>query len=171
MRETIGKLLSVVLLAGCAATPGSQSMMITGDTALISVPSRSRESKAELLDRGMREAAAITRAHGFAHFAILDAAETAEVRQRRRPGQTLPNQNEPLRGGGFATTNLSATYLPGATYTTPDQLSLETRVTLDLTIRMYRAGEIDSMASGACDIVASREGARDNAEYICNALK
>lgn len=170
MREKGWAFAAGLLLAGCAAATGSQSMMITGDTALITVSSHARETKASLLDRGLREAAAITSSQGYSYFVVLDAAQTLETVRHRRPGETLPNQNNPQRGT-FSSSNLSATYLPGATYTTPDEIRRETRLTLDLTIRMYQAGGIDPASDSTCGIVALHDGARSGPGYRCNALK
>jgi hypothetical protein len=170
MRKTALALAANAALAACAASPGSQSMMISEDTALISIPGRPREAKTELIERALLEAAAITRSRGFPYFTVLEAAETAEAVSRRRPGNTIPNQNMLVRGT-FSNSNLSATFLPGATYTTPDEIRRETRITLDLTIRMYRAGGIDPAAVGTCGVIAPQDSGTPIASYWCNPLK
>lgn len=170
MRETARIVSVVCVLAGCTSTGGGQSMMITEDTALISAPGRARETRAELLGRAMREAAVMTRAQGFRYFVVMDAEPTAEVIKRRRPGTTIPAQNIPVRGS-FSGTNLSPSFLAGATYTTPDEVTEETRAGLDLTIRMYRDGGIDPATAGACDIIATRETPKGGPENLCNLLK
>jgi hypothetical protein len=146
LRKAIRLSVSALLLAGCAGATPNQSMMITEDTALISTVAKNYETKQVLLDEALMEAAKVTRAHGFRYFVVLGAADASAVVTRNIPGQTFIRQNNTPRA--FGTTNLSGTYLPGATFTTPDQQVKEVRLGVDITIRMYRDGDIDPKRDG-----------------------
>ena len=135
-----------LLLAGCASASPSQSMMITEDTALISSVANGLETKQVLLDEALTEAAKVTRAHGFRYFVVLGADDASAVVTRVIPGRTFLRQNIAPRA--FGTTNLSGTYLPGATFVTPDQQVKQVRLGVDITIRMYRDGDIDPKREG-----------------------
>lgn len=146
MRKVFSLTICALLLAGCVGASLSQSMMITEDTALITIVAKGRETRQTLVDATLGEAATVTRAHGFRYFVVLEIEDTTQIFTRRLPGHTIPNQNTAARG--YSSTNLSTSYLPGATFTTPDQEVKEVRPGLDVTIRMYRDGAIDPAGEG-----------------------
>lgn len=120
--------------------------MITEDTALISVLGQNAGNQAKIVDRALLEAARATRDHGYRYFVILDAADASQKGQKLVEDQTLPAQIATARA--FGQTNLSSQYLPGATYKTPDRRVGYVRLGLDLTIRMYRDGDVNPQTQG-----------------------
>ncbi len=123
--------------------------MITEDTALITVVAQNDNGRAKVVDRALAEAARVTRDHGFRYFVILDAADASQMGVKVLPGQTLPLQS--INRRGFSATNLNRSYFPGATYMTPDQRVKYVRLGLDVTIRMYREGDVDPKSQGVWD--------------------
>jgi hypothetical protein len=130
MRQSLAASLLLALGAaasGCASP--IQSMMLTDDTALVSAIGYKPEDQGKVIEDSLKEAAKLTAAKGFRYFVILDAADAS------RPGrqivvqsairQTFP-ETFPPAGGSIG-------------YTRPG---------LDMTIRMYRDGEIDPKTEG-----------------------
>jgi hypothetical protein len=120
-------------------------MMITEDTALITVLGQNDNDRAKLVDKALAEAARITQEHGFRYFVILDRADASQSGVKLFPGQTIPlqfQQNQNRR------TSLSSFYSSGPTYTTPDERVQYVRPGVDVTIRMYRPGEVNPDSQG-----------------------
>src|SRR5262249_9631632 len=136
MRKLIPLAVCGILLTGCTST---RSMMITEDTALITVVRQSAEGRASAVDMAIAEAARITREHGFRYFVILDSADASQTGVRVLPGQPIPIvPRQTARNTIFTSFNP-----PGSTYTTPSERMAYIKLRLDLTVRMYRQGEIN----------------------------
>ena len=143
MRRIVLPMISVLLLAGCAS---SRSAMITEDTALVTVVGQSATAQTKIVEQALAEAAKITRAHGYRYFVILDSADASQSGVKVLQGQIISRQGVPTRS--FGGTNLSPVYLAGSTFTTPDVRVPYVRLGLDLTIRMYREGDVNPQAPG-----------------------
>jgi hypothetical protein len=142
MRKLVPLAVCGILLMGCTST---QSMMITEDTALITVLGQSDNGRAKLDDKALAEAARVTRQRGFRYFVILDGAEASQSGVKLRPGEPIPFRFQNRR------TNLTSFFASGATYTTPDEMMRYVRFGLDITIRMYREGDVDPAGRGVRD--------------------
>ena len=120
--------------------------MITADTALITAIGNKPEDRTRVIDASISEAARVTRAHGYRYFVILNAADATQTGRmivvpnrvhRDMVGDGLPgNSNLPTTTdvfGNFAPVGESVAYSkPG----------------IDITIRMYREGEVDASKEG-----------------------
>jgi hypothetical protein len=134
-----------ILLAGCASSE-SESILIRDDTAVISVLSQGAGDRAKLVDKAIAEAAKMTRANGYRYFVILDTADASHTVVKIRQGAPVQIQSVPgVASGGSA---LSSNYIGGPGYTTPDRRVSYVRVGVDMTIRMYRDGEVDPASPG-----------------------
>jgi hypothetical protein len=138
MRKLTPLAVCGILLVGCT---GTRSRMITEDTALITVRGQSDNDRVALVDKALAEAARVTREHGFRYFVVLDGADASQSGVRPLPGQPIPliiNRRS----------SLSSFYSPGATYTTPDERVQYVRLGLDVSIRMYRDGDVNPASQG-----------------------
>jgi hypothetical protein len=137
MRIGVALALSGILLAGCAS---SSSTMITEDTALITVVGQSASDGTKVVDRTIAEAARVTREHGYRYFVILDATDASQKGTRILLGETIYRRNTSQKG---------AASFPGPTYYhTLEQRVPYVRLGLDVTIRMYREGDVDPKSQG-----------------------
>jgi hypothetical protein len=142
VRKLIPFAVCGILLAGCASSE-SESILIRDDTAVISVLSDSAGDRAKFIDQALVEAARMARANGYRYFVILDTADASHTVVKVRRGLPISVQNNPFRG-----TALSSNYIGGATYTLPDRRIPYVRFGVDMTIRMYRDGEVDPANPG-----------------------
>jgi len=143
MRRFFGLAACVVVLAGCAA---AQSTMLTDNTALVSAIANSTAPHDKVIEDALTEAARITRAHGYQYFIILKAEDASRSGTITVPGQQFANQTAHVRP--FGATSLSAPNVSGATFTTPGKTVPYVRPGVEVTIRMYRQGEIDPRMDG-----------------------
>jgi hypothetical protein len=150
MRKLFSLVVGGILLTGCASI---RSMMITEDTALITVVGQSGSDRTKLVDKALPEAARITRKHGFRYFVILDAADASQSGVKLSPGQPIPFM---FKNNGR--TIFTSFYSPGATYVTPDERIQLVRPGLDITIRMYREGDVNPANQGVWNSEIIRGG-------------
>src|SRR5580765_7220688 len=141
LRKLLALVVYTVLLAGCA---GARGMMITEDTAFLTVLGRDGDDPGRVIDKAVMEAARYTQAHGFRYFAILDAANANMTAVRVEFGQRLFAQPiSPQRSFAFVPPSQAST-----PRMLPDQTVMYVRLGLDITIRMYREGDIDPQTEG-----------------------
>jgi hypothetical protein len=143
LRKRILVLLSGMVLAGCAHS--TESMMLTDDTALISATGRDRNDEGKVVDATLREAAKLTRQHGYNYFVILSAADASRVGNTIVPNGRL--QNQPATDSTYGTSTLSRSFRVGAATFVGRRTSYY-KPGLDITIRMYRPGDIDPQRAG-----------------------
>ena len=122
-------------------------MILTDDTALISVLGQGAGDSEKIFNEALAEAARATRAYGYRYFTVIDTADTTQRGVKIRQGRQIHLQNIPgsERGGGSI---LSSNYIGGATYTSPDRRIPYVRLGLDITIRMYRDGDVNPASPG-----------------------
>lgn len=147
MRQSLVAAMALLLSAaasGCARP--IESMMITEDTALVSVIGKNPEDKNKVIESSLQEAARLTASKGYRYFVILDTADasvTGERTEPPRPTQRERNITTPTAAGQLNTAPVYRDYFrfPGrkVTYLRPG---------IDITIRMYREGEIDPKSQG-----------------------
>jgi len=143
MHRTIAATLWAMLLAGCA---NATTTMLSEDTAIVRATGNSINDQERVVQASLKAAAQTARAHGFSYFVVTKTVDISSYGQRRIPGQVLGNETPSNRG--YGQTNLGRTYVPGNTYTTPDRTESYIRPGLELTIRMYRQGEINPLVQG-----------------------
>ena len=123
-------------------------MMITEDTALITVAAQGSDTREALVNATLSEAAKITRTHGFRYFVLLQSEDASTVVTRIIPGQTFYNHRSIPRSFGSGP---NANIPPAEPYKLPDREVKLLRLGLDTTIRMYRDGDIDPSGNGVLD--------------------
>ena len=133
-----------ILLAGCAGS--GESMMITDDTALISVSGANGDSRDKLVSASLLEAARTTQAHGYRFFTVLAADDAPRVTHKIVPpayiyqtGFTDPRADRAM---------MRAKRSDHGNLTPVGESVAYARPGLDITIRMYREGEIDPAKDG-----------------------
>lgn len=159
MRKLVLLAACGIFLNGCAS--GSRTtMMITDDTALITVLAQGEGDREQIFNEAVAEAALATRSRGYRYFVIVDTADASQSGVKVRRGRPVQIQEVPgIAKGGSA---LSSNYIAGtggSNYTTPDQRIPYVRLGLDITIRMYRESDIDPATPGVwnSDIVQRGE--------------
>ncbi|WP_298800035.1 hypothetical protein [uncultured Devosia sp.] len=136
MKKTIA-LVSVALLAGCVRTETSQ---IDARTAIISARGTAFDTPAKVQLSVMVEAAKMTQAHGFKYFALLSAQDATTHGAVYIPGQTTSNTT--VTGFG------NSAYATTTTYTSPGSVVGIVKPGEDITIRMFKEGEVPANAPG-----------------------
>jgi hypothetical protein len=142
MRKLIPLAVWGILLAGCAS---SSSVMLTDDTALISVLGQGSSDRARLINQALAIAARATRTRGYRYFVIVDTADASRRGVKVAQAQIFP-ANTLFRGNILS--NLDPTFLPGSDYTRPNRRIPYVRPGIDVTIRMYRDGEVSPDTEG-----------------------
>ena len=129
-------------------------MILSDDTALISVLGQGAGDSEKIFNEALAEAARATRAQGYRYFVILDTADASQMGVKIRQGAPLHLYDIPgaARNSGSI---LSSNYIGGTGYRTPDRRIPYVRLGLDVTIRMYRDGDVDPASPGvwSSDIV------------------
>jgi hypothetical protein len=144
MRAHILWIAFAALLAGCA-TP-QNGMMLTEDTALVSIVGAAGAKHRALVNQSLADAARLTHAHGYRYFVVLATDNSNKTVTRTIPGHAINQPNNTSRPIGNG--NLSSQNFPGASFTTPDRDVKEVRPGIDITIRMFREGGVDPMMDG-----------------------
>jgi hypothetical protein len=133
MRKFLALSAALFLLGGCTA---SRSVMLADDSAMISAFGRSPDDREKVIQDVLAEAAKTTAAHGYQYFIILKAQDTS-----RTGILTVTDQTS----NRTAANNFSK---PGANYAQFSRNGSYLRPGLDITIRMFREGEIDPRIMG-----------------------
>ena len=143
MHRRIAAAVYACLLAGCAGATGT---MLSEDTAVVRATGNSINDQGRVIQETLKEAAQLTREHGFNYFIVLKTVDVSSYGERRVPGQTLANQA--LHDYSYGSTNLGGPYKAGHTYTTPDRSETYIRPGLEMTVRMFRQGEVNPQTQG-----------------------
>jgi hypothetical protein len=133
MRKFFAVSAALFLLGGCAAT---HSVMLADDSAMISASGRGPQDREQVVQDVLAAAAKTTAAHGYRYFIILKAQDSS------RAGTMIVHDQ---MGARTAPGNLSR---PGANYVQFSRNASYVRPALDITIRMFREGEIDPQIVG-----------------------
>jgi hypothetical protein len=133
MRKFLACSAALFMLGGCAAP---HSTMLADDSALISVFGSSSNDREMVIQAALAEAARTTAAQGYRYFIIIKAQDVS-----RMGTMTVHDQT----GARSSTNNLSK---PGANYVTFSRNVTYLRPGIDITIRMFREGEIDPQIMG-----------------------
>jgi hypothetical protein len=133
MGKPIVLLLAVLALGGCVAP---KSTLLGENTALISMLGRPASDRENISNAVLAEAAKITREHGYRYFVILKAEDTSREGVMLREDQSVLHSLGAYRGR------------PGATDIIVSRNVAYVQPGFDLTIRMYKDGEIDPRLKG-----------------------
>jgi hypothetical protein len=143
--ETIFALtLCGTLLAGCASP--IESMMITADTALITSIGNNAKDKAKVIDASLKEAARVTRAHGYRYFVVLEASDASQM-ARRIVFTSRVHENK-INDTPYGNSSLPPLNNVYGTIPPTGQSVTYYRPGLDITIRMFHPGEVDPAKDG-----------------------
>jgi hypothetical protein len=135
--------LCVCAVAGCAS---SESMLLTEDTALISAHGRTLDDKAMVIDATLAEAARMTRSHGYRYFVIVSAADASRVERMTVP--RLRHEDTNHREDLYTAASRSPSAYALSVVIPPRRKLAYVKPGLDITIRMYRDGEVNPNTSG-----------------------
>jgi hypothetical protein len=158
VRTSMGKfpalLLSALTLVGCMSTSSSPtSTMLSENTALVSSLGGGPADRDKVYAVALAEAARLARARGYQYFTILRADDRSVTIPKYMLGQNIP-YDFTARGSGraFGSTNLSPANMGGATFMAPGKAVPYLKPGLEITVKMYRRGEIDSRQDGVWNI-------------------
>jgi hypothetical protein len=138
MGKFIAAAACAILLSGCVT---AQSTMLTDSTARVTARGPHAADRNDVVQATLAEAAKLTRMHGYRYFTILMAQDASRWGSITTPGVTLliaAGNERPL-----GSTNLGPQAIPGSKYSGPDNTVPVIRPGLEITIRMYREGEVD----------------------------
>jgi hypothetical protein len=133
MREVLTVFVVLFVLCGCVAP---HSTMLADDSARISAFGRSPQDREKVIQEVLAEAGRATLQQGYRYFIILKAQDVSRMGTMTVHDQTGPRT---------APSNLSR---PGANYVMFSRNVTYLRPGLDITIRMFREGEIDPEIKG-----------------------
>lgn len=137
MRKFMCLFSAFLVLGGCTAP---HTTMLADDSALISVFGSGPDDREKVVQNALAQAARATAAQGYRYFIILKAQDVSRMGTMIVHDQTGPRSgpnNIGKPGTNYVTFSRNVTYLrPG----------------LDITIRMFREGEIDPLIMGVWNI-------------------
>ena len=136
-------LIAPILLAGCAL---AQSTMLTDNTARITSRANSVANRDRVIQDALAEAARLTRAHGYRYFIVVEATDDSRSANVAILGQIT--RNKANMAIPFGSLSIGLINRPGTTFLTSASRVQITRPGLNITIRMYRDGEIDPRGQG-----------------------
>jgi hypothetical protein len=131
-------LFSMLLVLGACASP--HTIVLADDSALISVFGNGPEDREKVIQNALAQAGRATAAQGYRYFIILKAQDVSRLGTMTVHDQTGPRT---------APNNISK---PGTNYVTFSRNVTYLRPGLDITIRMFREGEIDPLIMGVWNI-------------------
>jgi hypothetical protein len=143
MRTVLLLITTAALLAGCALAQGT---MLSDNTARITSRANSVTNVDRMIADAVTEAARLTRAQGYRYFVILEATDDSRTGDVTVLGQiTRTTTNTSVRFGNLSLGVIGRT---GTMFVTPASHMQFVRPGLNITIRMYREGEVDPRAQG-----------------------
>ena len=137
MRKFIAAAVCAVLLSGCVS---ARSTMLTDSTAVVTARGAHSNDRDQVVYTTLAEAAKLTQMHGYRYFTILMAEDASRWGSTTIPGNVWYYGMNQRRRGIYIP---GLQHVPGDTYTTPDTSVPNITPGLEITIRMYREGEID----------------------------
>jgi hypothetical protein len=122
-------------------------MMVTEDTALVSVVGKGPQDQNKVIDDSLHEAARLTASKGYRYFVIMNAADAS--RTGERSSAPTPTQRD---RSATAATPVAGQLLSAPVYRDyfkfPNRNVKYVKPGIDIAIRMYREGEIDPKSQG-----------------------
>jgi len=148
-----GIALSLIAAAfSVAACANASGMMLTENTGVVSALGSASSNPESVFETALIEAGNLARAHGYQYFTVLKTEDKSITGTQYVPGETIPagnSQRTSARPVGDA--NLE-TQTSNSTYTTPSAAMHYVRPGYELTVKMYREGEIDARMEGVWNI-------------------
>jgi len=133
MRKSLILAAALLALGGCAVP---RTTVLADDSALISVFGRGPSDREKVVQDALAQAARATAAQGYRYFIILKAEDVSRMGTMIVHDQTGPRSGPNNIGK------------PGTNYVTFSRNVTYRRPGLDITIRMFREGEIDPLIMG-----------------------
>lgn len=136
---------ALLVAAGCIRT---NTAMLDERTMIVSGNAGAIYSMAEVRQRVLLEAAREGRARGFQYFAVLGAENTSTSATIVMPGQTHTSGTVNASAYGVGNTAYGTATYNQTSFTTPGSAFEVMKPGQDLTIRFFRASEVNPGASG-----------------------
>ena len=149
VRRALGLVAAALVVAACANASG---MMLTENTAVVSVLGSASSDRDSVFETALIEAGKLARAHGYQYFIVLKTEDKSITGTQYVSGETIPAGNS-LRTSTrpVGNTNLG-TQSAVSTYTTPATGMRYIRPGFEITVKMYRQDEIDPRMEGVWNI-------------------
>jgi hypothetical protein len=150
MHRGIAIILTVLLLGGCMNAAG---MMLTDSTAVISARGSASSDRGRVFDSALTEAGRLARSHGYQYFMVLKVEDRSVTATRYMPGETIPfGLSGHQSRSPVITPILSPANMAGGTLTGAGTSVTAIKPGLEITVKMYRRGEIDSNQEGVWNV-------------------
>ena len=150
MHRGIAISLTVLLLGGCM---GATGMMLTDSTAVISAQGSASSDRGSVFDSALAEAGRLARDHGYQYFMVLKVEDRSVTTTKYTPGETIPfGLNGHVSRNPVVTPILSPADMAGGTLTGAGRSVTSVKPGLEITVKMYRSGEIDSNQEGVWNV-------------------
>jgi hypothetical protein len=150
MHRGIAIILTVLLLGGCMSATG---MMLTDSTAVISALGPASSDRGSVFDSALAEAGRLARTHGYQYFVVLKLDDRSVTTTRYMPGEAIPfDLTGHVSRNPAVTPILSPANMAGGTLAGPGKALTYVKPGLEITVQMYRQGEIDSNREGVWNV-------------------
>jgi len=147
-----GIALSLIAAAfSVAACANASGMMLTENTGVVSALGSASSNPESVFETALIEAGNLARAHGYQYFTVLKTEDKSITGTQYVPGETIAAGNSQRTSARpVGNTNLG-TQTSNSTYTT-HSTAMHIRPGYELTVKMYREGEIDARMEGVWNI-------------------
>ena len=154
MGKILVSLALILFVTGCASPDSSPtSTMLTSNTGVVSVLGNKPADREKVYAATLAEAARLARMHGYQYFIVLKADNRSVTTPKYMLGQTIPYDfTGRSTTKALGSTNLSPAYVPGATFMGPGKTVPYVKPGLEITVKMYRQGEIDAHQDGVWNV-------------------
>ena len=150
MHRGIAIVLTVNLVAGCMNATG---MMLTDSTAVVSAQGAASSGLDSVFNSALAEAARLARIHDYQYFVVLKVDDRSITTAKYVPGEAIPfdltghmSRNPVIRN------ILSPANVAGGTLMGAGTSVTSVKPGLEITVKMYRRGEIDSNQEGVWNV-------------------
>jgi hypothetical protein len=142
-------IVAALIVTACANASG---IMLTENTGVVSTLGSASSDPESVFETALIEAGNLARAHGYQYFTVLKSENKSITGTQYVSGETIPAGNSQRTSTRpIGNTNLG-TQTSNSTYTTPSAAMHYVRPGYQLTVKMYREGEIDARTDGVWNI-------------------
>lgn len=132
-------LIVAILVAGCIRT---STQMLDERTAIITGRGTAFDKAATVQHDVLLRAAILANSRGFRYFQIVGGADQTRIATMVIPGQTYSSGYATGTATTMGNTTFGSANYSGSSYTTPTSVVPLVKPGMDVTIRMFRQGEV-----------------------------
>jgi hypothetical protein len=136
-------------LAACANASG---MMLSENTGVVSALGSASSDLESVFETALIEAGNLARAHGYRYFTVLKTEDKSITGTQYVPGETIPAGSSLRTSTRPVGSTTLESHSASSIYGTPAVGVPYVRPGFEVTVRMYRPGEIDPRMEGVWNI-------------------